>query len=164
MPADRRLNIDLPQIVVKYGQEKRKIMAELTEIQSAFVSYLVLEGCNPTEAARRAGYSHPKSRSWELLRKPHIIAAIREEQTRILDGDLANIAMNTLRNVMENENSPASSRVAASRAVLEASGYFRRSDNISLEEKDPLEMTTQELEVFIAKAKAKIEKTLIIAH
>lgn len=131
---------------------------KLTDVQSAFISYLVLEGCNPTEAARRAGYSHPKNRAYELLRKAHIVAAIREEQGRILDGDLANIAMNTLRSVMENKNSPASSRVAASRAVLEASGYFRRSDNMSLEEKDPLDMTAQELEEFIRRSRQKIQK------
>lgn len=128
-------------------------MMELTDIQSTFVRHLVLTGCTPTEAARHAGYAHAAQRATELVRKPHIVAAIREEQSRILDGDLTNVAMRTLKEVMENPKSPASARVAASRAVLEASGHFRRDRETLIEDKDPLDMTTQELEAFIRKSR-----------
>lgn len=134
-------------------------MSELTEIQDAFVSHLVLDGCTPTEAARRAGYAHPNVRAYELLRKPHIAEAIRKQQTRILDGDLANVALRTLRGVMEDLKAPASARVAASRAVLEASGHFRRNEEPDLDDKDILSMTAQELEAFIAKGRETLKNT-----
>lgn len=131
-------------------------MSVLTDIQSAFISHLVLDGCNPTEAARRAGYSHPNVRAYELLRKPHITQAIRREQAKVLDGDLANVALRTLRDVMDNANSPASARVAASRAVLEACGHFRRPEGQDLDEKDILSMSAQELEEFVRRSRAKL--------
>lgn len=133
-------------------------MSELTEQQAAFVRNLVLDGLTPTEAARRAGYAHAAPRATELVRKPHIIEAIREEQARLLDGNLANIALRTLRGVMEDQQSPASARVAASRAVLEASGYFRRTQETPLEEKSPLDMSAQELEAFIRKGREELRQ------
>jgi hypothetical protein len=133
-------------------------MSALTEGQQAFVSYLVLEGCNPSEAARRAGYSHPNVRAYELLRKPHITQAIRREQAKVLDGDLANVALRTLRDVMDNANAPASARVAASRAVLEACGHFRRPEGQDLDEKEILAMSAQELEEFVAQARRNVAK------
>lgn len=130
---------------------------ELTESQIAFVSHLVLSGVSPTEAARRAGYSHPKNRAWELLRKPHIVVAIRKEQARYIDGDLANVALKTLRSVMENEKSPANARVAASRAVLEAAGYFDREKEQDLTEKQIMDMSAQELEEFISRGRENLK-------
>ena len=134
-------------------------MSELTEIQDAFISHLVLDGCNPTEAARRAGYSHPNVRAYELLRKPHVAEEIRKRQTRLLEGDLANVALRTLREVMEDQAAPASARVAASRAVLEASGHFRRSPEPDLDEKNIMDMSAQELEQFIARGRKNLSRT-----
>jgi phage terminase small subunit len=144
------------------SREKR--MSELTKIQDTFISHLVLDGCTPTEAARQAGYSHPNVRAYELLRKPHVVEEIRKRQTRLLDGDLANVALRTLRGVMEDQAAPASARVAASRAVLEASGHFRRSQEPDLGEKNIMDMSAQELESFITQTKAEIRKTSIITH
>lgn len=133
-------------------------MSELTEQQAAFVSHLVLDGLTPTESARRAGYAHAAQRATELVRKPHVMAAIRQEQSRLLDGDLANVALRTLRGVMEDQQSPASAKVAASRAVLEASGYFKREQESPLENKSPLDMSAQELEAFVRKGRAELRR------
>lgn len=133
-------------------------MDNLTEKQSAFVSYLVREGCNPTQAARKAGYGHPNVRAYELLRNEHILQTIRKEQARILDGDLSNVAMRTLRGVMEDEKSPASARIAACRTVLEVGGYFKREQEPPLESKSPLDMSAQELEAFVKKGRDEMRK------
>lgn len=130
---------------------------ELSDIQSNFVRYLVRERCNATEAARRAGYQHPRQRGYELLRKPNIARAIRAEQQALLNGDLTSIAFGTLKDVMQNPKSPASAKVAASRAVLEAAGFFKKTDeDTPLLEKDPLNMTTEELEQFVMESRAKL--------
>lgn len=141
----------------------RDKMSELTEQQAAFVSHLVLDGLTPTEAARRAGYAHAAQRATELVRKPHVIEAIRQEQARLLDGNLANIALRTLRGVMEDQRSPASARVAASRAVLEASGYFRCTHETPLDEKSPLDMSAHELEAFVKKGREEIRRMAGVA-
>lgn len=71
-------------------------MTSLTEQQSEFVRHLVRNGCSQSEAAKRAGYSHPRQRAYELQQLAHIQEAIREEQCRLIDGNLANKALRTL--------------------------------------------------------------------
>jgi hypothetical protein len=123
---------------------------DFTSQQSSFISALVLEGCNPTEAARRAGYAHPKQRAHELLQKQHILAEIKREQSRALTGNLSNIALGTLQNVMENQKNPASARVAAARAVLEAAGHFKAPERTT-DINAPHLMTRTQLEAIITK-------------
>ncbi len=132
-------------------------MQNLTENQAEFISNLVREGCNPTEAARRAGYAHPKQRAHELLRKPHVAEAIRQEQSRLIGSDLANVALRTLKSIMETDDSPPSARVAASRAVLEAGGYFKKDGNSSNSFGKPIDdMSPDELDDFIREGQKMI--------
>lgn len=119
----------------------------LTEMRAEFVRHLVLHGCTQTEAARRAGYVNPSQRAWELVRDPHVMEAIREEQLRVIDGDLANVALKTLRDVMTDESSPASARVSAAKVALDIGGYRQRETSTDRKPLD--EMTTAELEGFI---------------
>ena len=124
-------------------------MTELTGPQSKFADELVSAGCTPTEAARRAGYADPSQEAWRLLRKPHVIAAVREMRERLISGSLANIAAETLREVMTNQAYPASARVSAARVVFEAAGHFQRVDR---DAEMPLnEMSEAELTAFIAR-------------
>jgi len=135
-----------------------------TDNQAAFISALVLEGCNPTEAARRAGYAQPKQRAYELLRKPHIIDAIRQEQERLLSGELTNVAMATLRQIMENENCTPAARVAASRAVLEAAGMFKKPPLSGRERQTSLaEMSREELQSMLSHLQAQYAEQQAVA-
>lgn len=130
---------------------------DLSDIQKEFVRYLVRERCSASKAAENAGYAHPRQRGYELLRKPNIARAIRAEQQALLNGDLTSIAFDTLKDVMQNPKSPASAKVAASRAVLEAAGFFKKTDeDTPLLEKDPLNMTTEELERFVIESRSKL--------
>lgn len=129
-----------------------------TDTQAAFISALVLEGCPPTEAARRAGYAQPKQRAHELLRKPHIIYLIRQEQARVITGDLTNLALRTLRRVMDDAESAPSAKVSACRAVLEASGYFKKEAPADAGTKNPFELTRAELQDMVANMKAQLEQ------
>ncbi len=94
----------------------------VTAKQNCFVTHFVRTGCNPTQAARYAGYADPKVSAYDLLRTPHIQAAIRFERTRVFDSELANLALMTLRNVLEDPVVPAGAKVMASRVVLEHVG------------------------------------------
>lgn len=129
-------------------------MPELTDQQTSFVEQLVSNGCTQTEAARRAGYADPGMEAWRLMRKPHVIAAVREHRERLISGSLANVAAETFREVMENKAYPAAARVAAARAVWEAAGHFSGADKNKGQDRPLNEMTEDELRAFIAKADA----------
>jgi len=47
-------------------------MPALTDQQQHFVHHLVTSGCNPTEAARTAGYAVPKQEAYRLTRLAHV--------------------------------------------------------------------------------------------
>lgn len=104
-------------------------MAVPAEKQTAFVVELVGSGCTPTEAARRAGYACPAQEAYRLVRLEHVQDAIREEQQRIINGDLVNKSLKTLHAVMDDPAAPASAKVAAARAGLEAAGLFARANS-----------------------------------
>jgi len=143
----------------KLAQKPRQILArtqyapgiDLTPKQRAFVMCLVRTGTNPTYAAREAGYSDAGVASYDLMRLPHVSAAIRLERERYISGELANIATGTLRAILTDSTAPASARVQAARTVLEMTGEIGKH-KVSAEEDRPLsEMTADELAKLIDK-------------
>ena len=124
---------------------------ELNEKQKLFISELVEKALNPTAAARSAGYSDAKGSAYYLLQQPHIQAAIRNARARLIGGDLANIALGTLRHVMVDSDAPAAARVSAARTVLEMSGELRKDAAADDAGKKLHEMTLDELSDVIAK-------------
>ena len=124
-------------------------MAGLTEKQADFVRHLVRDGCTQTESARRAGYGDPSSRAYELVRKPHVIEAIRQEQRRLVDGDLVNVALKTLRDIMSDTDASAAARVSAARAALEIGGHMRKDAADDSADKALSEMSIEELEALV---------------
>jgi hypothetical protein len=97
----------------------------ITDQQAEFVAAYVKNGGNATQAAISAGYGKeraPKT-GWDLVRKPRVLDAIKLQQSRYISGELANVALGTLSNIMRDETAPAAARVQASRWVLEAAGH-----------------------------------------
>ena len=128
--------------------------------QSEFVGHLVRSGCNPTEAARRAGYATPKNAAYRLLRLDHVAGAIRGEQRRLIDNDLATGALGTLRAVMEDDEAPASARVSAARVVLEMSGHRRQPEAADpARDKALAEMSVNELEEIVRRGREQLVLT-----
>jgi hypothetical protein len=99
--------------------------AGLTETQAQFVRAFVKNGGNASAAAVEAGYSKERARftGYDLTRNPKIIEAVKMEQARYISGELSNVALGTLGNIMRDETAPAAARVQASRWVLEAAGH-----------------------------------------
>lgn len=143
----------------KTAQKPRQILArtqyapgiELTPKQRAFVFALVRSGSNPTAAAREAGYSEPKVSSYDLLRLPHVAAAIRLERERYISGELANVATGTLHAILVDKAAPAAARVQAARTVLEMSGEIGKAKRSAEDERPLSEMTAEELAGMIDK-------------
>lgn len=124
---------------------------DLTPKQRAFVVALVRNGTTPTAAAREAGYNNPKVSSFDVLRLPHVAAAIRLERSRYISGELANIATGTLRHILTDSEAPASARVQAARTVLEMSGDIGKAKRQDDDDRPLSEMTAEELARMIDK-------------
>jgi phage terminase small subunit len=76
-------------IVIDPNEEHGPAFSALTEMQQKFViASLMLGGSNDAEAARMAGYEVTTARQqgWIVSRKPNVIAAMREEAERRIQG------------------------------------------------------------------------------
>tara|TARA_B100001964_G_C14249676_1_gene609250 strand:- start:1914 stop:2369 length:456 start_codon:yes stop_codon:yes gene_type:complete len=125
-------------------------MATLTPKQSTFLQHHVRHGMNPTASARLAGYADPKQSAFNLVHSPAMIARIRLEREKLFHTDLATIATDTLKQVMESEEAPASAKVSACRTVLEVCNLLgKHSQTTGANSKDLSSMTPEELESVI---------------
>ncbi len=124
-------------------------MPALTDRQTEFVHHLVTIGCTPTEAARAAGYAEPKQEAYRLTRLPHVQTAVREERERLVTCDLANVALRTIREIMEDKQASSSARVSAARTAFEVAGMFERKGGDIGSSKPLHDMTAEELEIAI---------------
>ena len=136
----------------------------LTPKQKTFIE-CVIKGDNPTQAARNTGYSCPGQASYLLMQNPKILTAIRMRRQTFYQGELANLAVAALKNVMEDPLAPASARVSAARTVLELSGDLNNKDNENFSDKSLAELTPDQLSQMISyweEEKLGIKKTHII--
>lgn len=97
----------------------------LTDQQAEFVRQYVKNGGNGSAAAIAAGYAKDRAAktAYDLTRHQKILDAIKLQQSRYISGELSNVALGTLGNIMRDETAPAAARVQASRWVLEAAGH-----------------------------------------
>ena len=122
----------------------------MTPKQNTFLQHHVRHGMNPTVSARLAGYADPKQSAFNLVHSPAMIARIRLEREKLFHTDLATIATDTLKQVMESEEAPASAKVSACRTVLEVCNLLgKHSQTTGANSKDLSTMTPQELSAVI---------------
>jgi len=105
-----------------------KSAQSLTSKQEKFVDYFVTSGCTQTEAARQAGYRFPQYEGYRLVRTPSVQSAIQQSRRRLYCGELSNVAVGTLREILVDSGAPASARVSAARTVLELAGDLGKRD------------------------------------
>ena len=121
----------------------------LTDKQSKFVDYYVAEGKTQTEAARLAGYSFPEYEGYRLVRQPRMIQVIHAARQKFYQTNLANVAVSTLHQVMQDPNAPAVARVSAARTALELAGDIGPNSGKGTEGGSLCEMTPGELSSLI---------------
>lgn len=117
----------------------------ISDQQQEFVHYLVKENKNATEAARLAGYAHPKQSAYTLTRSPIVMAAMRQARQTTYQGELASLAADTLRGVMVDADAPASAKVSAARTALELAGDLGANAEDMTTGKSLAEMSPDEL-------------------
>ena len=122
---------------------------QFTDRQQDFITNLVRLGNNPTQSARLAGYADPKQSAFNLVNSPKMCARIRQERLKLFQSDLSIVAVQTLKEVMQDKEAPASARVSACRSVLEISGDFKAGSSNTTKELS--ELSTSELASVIDK-------------
>lgn len=132
----------------------------LTAKQSEFVRQYVLLGGQPTKAAELAGYSQPHTRAYELQRLPHVQAAIRAEQERlVLEGGAKGLRW--MVTALDDQKLSGAVRFQCAKWLAEAAGHGLAAQRAALglpgADKPLSEMTLDELDAFIAAGKAGVE-------
>lgn len=141
-------------------------MADLTEQQAAFAVNVVTNGGNVSKAAREAGYSAKTATQIgsHLMRKPHVIAAIQEEQRRTISGRLCSMAVAVLEQIMGDKDAPAGARLDAAKTVLDRGGIVAKQAPGAGAggglDKPLSEMTLEELDAFIAKGQTALRQVV----
>jgi terminase small subunit-like protein len=149
----------LPAVRSSDGEGRR-----LTEAQQRFVvAYTTGEGAigNASEAARRAGYSvHTAGEiGGQLLRKQHVIDAIREANKEQISGKMATKAIALLGRVIDDESVPMKTRVDAARTILDRAGFCAlQAPPKKLHDKSMAEMTADELRETMRLARAEMDR------
>ena len=92
---------------------------QISDRQSSFIFYLVHQGKGRTEAARLAGFAAPRQSAFTLTQSPKIIAKIRQERNKVYQTEIASMAVETLKELIEDTDASASSRIVAARISLE---------------------------------------------
>lgn len=130
-------------------------MLALTPLQRRFVlGWVRSRGKNGARIARAAGYSDAgeaaKVKAHYLLRNPRILAALREEADRHLDG-IAVLAVLGLGDLINSKNEKT--RQVAVDSVLDRTGYGRQSQHkVQVEHTDA--RSTTELMALVEKYRA----------
>ena len=118
---------------------------QLSDKQNDFIHGLVNLGLKQTESARRAGYNQPAQSAYNMMNSPGILSRIQQERLKIFQSDLSIVAVQTLKEVMQDKEAPASARISACRSVLEIAGDFKagsREHDKSLAEMSPSELAS----------------------
>lgn len=133
-------------------------MDGLTEQQQRFVAEFVANGGNGKQACVSAGYAAKSAHqeAYRLLRKPHVLDAVRKEQARVL-GTMSAKALHVLDQLLgDTEISPAV-RLDAAKTVLDRAGYVSArtpAHAIAGDEKPLNEMSTDELRAYLGAIQA----------
>ena len=126
----------------------------LTDQQRAFALAFVENGGKVTDAAETAEYSDVKY-GYMLAQNAHVQAGIRYIQRMKIEGEGASVAINTLIQIAKNEAQPGSTRVSASRALLEYAN-FKQTETDETPTKPLADMKVGELESMVVKLQAEL--------
>ena len=132
---------------------------DLTERMHDF-AIRVSNGVPPTDAATLAGYKSPKVEAWRLLQLPKVQKFLKKARQNRIDGELAGLALSTLKDLLTDKETSAETRRKAAKDVLEMAGHGDKSQqNQDDTNGKPLsEFTSEDFEVAIRRAEAQAAK------
>lgn len=141
--------------------ESNSIAGVLTEKQALFVKFYVELGGQVVKATEAAGYADGRF-GYQLQRLPHVQAALRVEQSRVIMGEGASKAVRFMVNALDDPKMSGAVRFQAAKWLAEAAGHglaaHRAALGLPASDKPLSEMTLDELDAFIGAGKHAVTK------
>lgn len=132
---------------------------ELTDLEAAY-ALQVGRGMKCQLAAKTVGYSDWEHEPTRLHRRPHVLAAIAAERSRIVDTYAGSLGLAVLMELAEDTDQPGPVRQSAARWLAEAAGLGAANKPAkALGDKTMGEMTAAELRETMRVARAEMDKT-----
>lgn len=146
--------------IEREADDAGSVAGVLTAKQSEFVRQFVALGGQQGKAAMLAGYASPDPAAYQLMRLPHIQAAIRAEQARlVLEGGAKGLRW--MVGALDDPKLPGAVRFQSAKWLAEAAGHGLAAQRAQLglpaSDKPLSDMTLDELDAFIAAGKRGVE-------
>jgi phage terminase small subunit len=133
------------------------VLRQLTERQAAFISIFTTEpGAigDPTESARRAGYSHTRARdiARQVMALPHVKEAIYQANKNKISGSMLTKAVEVVHAILNDPKASDKLKLEASKTVMDRAGLVAMrtpEDGSQYRNKRPEDMSIDELQDFI---------------
>jgi hypothetical protein len=149
---------------MNHQEDGGPLVAGLTEKQQRFCYLVGREGVNLTQAAEQAGYASASQTGSYLMRLPHVRQAVHAIRAAAIEGDLASLALSTMRSLMRDDLTPAPVRFQAAKWTLETCGHRAAADaaGAPAPEKSLSDMSLAELESFIARGESALDRLKVV--
>lgn len=131
------------------------VSRQLTEREAALVAE-VANGIPVDVSAERAGYANVSS-AYIALRRSHVLAALHSEIQRNLVADAPN-SFRVLRQIRDDTAAPGRVRADVSIQLVKLAGHVQPTNRDALPDKQPGEMTREEMRNYIDRNKAELER------
>lgn len=132
---------------------------ELTEKQELFIDGII-GGMTPAIAAKNAGYAHPSQDAYRLKLIPHVQKALFSRQMAALTLELVPKSLRRLDDILDDLSpAPAGIKLKAAQYVIDKATELQAMANAQdVANKNPLEMTSAELEIFVMRGRAIVSR------
>jgi len=129
---------------------------KLTAMQADFVKGLT-RGLRPAEAAEQAGSLSPGAAAHSWLRNSRVLEAIHTGRNSRIQGELAHLALETMRDLMGIKHAPAATRFQAAQWVLKQAGHDGTPGDQAEQRKDLSDMDAAELAEAVQSGRQALE-------
>jgi phage terminase small subunit len=126
-------------------------------MERAFAATMQRTG-DPAYSAEKAGYSQPGSAASKLMAKPDVAEEVRRRARHRLQTEGAEVGVRVLIEVATDELQKGSARVAAAKALVQASGVASVQ---SLSEADLAEMPPDKIRELLGQAQRQLEARMV---
>lgn len=132
---------------------------EMTEKQELFIKGIV-DGMTPSVAARNAGYAFPDQDAQRLKNLPHIQKELFSRQMSALCSEILPKSLRRIDEILDDTSAaPAGIKLKAAQYVIDKVTELQNMASAAdIANKNPLEMTAAELEVFVMRGRIVMKR------
>lgn len=132
---------------------------ELTEKQDKWID-LVIQGVNTSRAAEICGYAFPEKAGYDLKTNPAVQKELISRQLSALSSEILPKSLRRLDEILDDTSAaPAGIKLKAAQYVIDKVTELQNMASAAdIANKNPLEMTAAELEVFVMRGRVVLSR------